>query len=96
MIGDVPKTRQYFGLPLALPAADYLRTHDPHFGPARLTGTLDVVNVHYSRNRWVRQDTFLPGKDLSTRFLAFRVLPEDIAMQALDARRPFGESPKQQ
>jgi hypothetical protein len=95
MIGDEPKTRKYFGLPLALPATDYLRTRNPHLEPAQLSSTLDVVNVHYNRNHWVRQDAFLPGKELSTRFLAFRVLPEDLALHDLDARRPFGESPKQ-
>jgi hypothetical protein len=54
------RTRERFGIPAAFPVQEYQRSPADIFHPVKLSGALDVVNFHYERNRWVRQDSFLP------------------------------------
>jgi hypothetical protein len=90
LIGDHPSTRIAFGLPREFRLAAYLTKAVPLFGPAILPSTIDVVNLHYNRNRWVRQDSFENG-GRATRILAFRFTDEDKALEAIDRQRLFGE-----
>jgi hypothetical protein len=84
------KTRQAFGLPRIFPIASYLAHPKPVFGSAILTSSLDVVNLHYNRNRWVKQDSYSHGQ-IQTRFLEFQFTPEDKALETIDRQRLFGE-----
>lgn len=84
------KARQAFGLPRVFPKALYLAHPMPICGSAILTSALDVVNLHYNRNRWVRQDLYSDGV-IKTKFLEFRFTPEDKALETIDRQRLFGE-----
>jgi hypothetical protein len=84
------KTRTAFGLPKVFPVADYITHPAPVCGSAILTSSLDVVNLHYNRNRWVKQDSY-GGGSMQTRFLEFRFTPEDKALETIDRQRLFGE-----
>lgn len=84
------KPRQAFGLPRVFPVALYMAHPTPIFGAAILTSTLDVVNFHYSRNRWVRQDVYANGA-VKTKFLEFQFTPADKALETIDRQRLFGE-----
>ena len=84
------KPRQAFGLPKVFPVALYMAHPTPIFSTAILTSTLDVVNFHYNRNRWVRQDSYVNGS-VKTRFLEFQFTPADKALETIDRQRLFGE-----
>ena len=90
MIGDRPATRQYFGLPAEFPVQT---PHDPGkiFGHSEVASTLDVVNLHYDRNRWVSQDLFTVDNSRSTRFLTYNVTEEDRVLEPIDQMRAFGQ-----
>jgi hypothetical protein len=87
--GDQTKNRIRFGFPERFPVADYLKKAQPVWKVAAVPSTLDVVNLHYERNRWVRQDSFSRrGKE--TRFLTYAVTPQDLMLEPIDKIMPFG------
>jgi len=90
MIGDRPQTREYFGLPAAFPTQEYLHKPANVFARVNLIGVMDVVNLHYDRNRWVRQESFLPDGTRSVRFLTYVATDEDKALDPVDKSRMFG------
>jgi hypothetical protein len=97
MIGDRPKTRERFGLPATFPV-QYLKATAREkpaliFQGVDLQSSMDVVNLHYDRNHWVRQDSFLPDGTQSTRFLAYAVTDEDKVLKGIDDAQLFGQFP---
>jgi hypothetical protein len=90
LIGGRSSTRQAFGLPGRFPVTSYLAHPTPVFGSAILTSSLDVVNLHYNRNRWVKQDSYGDGAP-KTRFLSFQFTAEDKILDPIDRQRLFGE-----
>lgn len=86
------KTRETFGLPRTFPVASYLAHPTQVFDAAILSSALDVVNLHYDMNQWVKQD-FYDQQAVRTRFLMFRPTPEDLALEKIDRKRLFGEHP---
>ena len=88
--GDRPRTRQYFGLPEAFPIADYLREYRTVFTPVNLETYQDVINLHYKRNQYVRQDLFSPNGTRKTQFLHYPLTSAYEALKPLDDRMPFG------
>lgn len=98
MIGDRPRTRERFGLPAAFPVGLYFKPATGErpasvFRPVGLRSSMDVVNLHYDRNRWVRQDSFLPDGTRSTRFLVYTVTDEDRVLERIDNAKLFGQFP---
>jgi len=91
MIGDRPKTREYFGLPATFPTQQYLQKPANIFPRVGLNSVMEVVNMHYDRNRWVRQESFLPDGTRSLRFLTYVVTEEDKVLEPVDNRRMFGQ-----
>jgi hypothetical protein len=85
------RTRERFGIPAAFPVQEYQRSPADIFHPVKLSGALDVVNFHYERNRWVRQDSFLPDGTHQTRFLTYAKTHEDEILERIDSSRQFGE-----
>jgi hypothetical protein len=88
---DWPGTRERFGIPAAFPVQEYQRSPANIFHPVKLNDALDVVNFHYERNRWVRQDSFLPDGTRQTRFLTYLKTHEDEILEPIDSSRQFGE-----
>jgi hypothetical protein len=93
MIGDRPQTREHFGLPSQFPIQRYPGSSDKIFAKGETKSMLDVVNLHYDRNRWVRQDSFLPDGSHSTRFLTYAVTEEEKILEPIDKTRTFGLFP---
>jgi hypothetical protein len=98
MIGDRPKTRERFGSPASFPVQAYLKSAAgkqtvPVFRQIDLQSSVDVVNLHHDRNRWLRQDTFLPNGTFSTRFLGYMVTDEDKVLEQVDNGKLFGQYP---
>ena len=92
-IGDRPETREQFGLPREFPVTSYQLKRESPFASTRYPRVLDAVNFHYERDRWVEQDIF-PAEGLpSRRYLAFKVTPEDQALEPVDRQRLFGQFP---
>lgn len=90
-LGELTKNQIRFGFPERFPVADYLKKAEPVWKAAAMPSTLDVVNLHYERNRWVRQDSFsVKGKE--TRFLTYAVTPQDLMLEPVDQTMPFGPS----
>lgn len=50
----------------------------------------DVVNMHYQRNRFVRQDVFSTGGLPKSHFLKYTMTPEDQQLDAIDSTIKFG------
>lgn len=90
-IGDRPKTREHFGIPAVFPVEEYQRRPSRFFLPVELESALDVVNFHYDRNRWVRQDSFLPNGTSQTRFLTYTTTSEDKILEPIDSAHLFGQ-----
>jgi hypothetical protein len=90
-LGELTKNQIRFGFPERFPVADYLRKAEPGWKAAAVPSTLDVVNLHYERNRWVRQDSF-SARGKETRFLTYAVTPQDLMLEPVDKRMPFGPS----
>jgi hypothetical protein len=90
MIGDRPQTREHFGLPATFPTRQYLQKPANTFARVALNSVMDVINLHYDRNRWVRQESFLPDGTRSVRFLTYVITEEDKALDPVDNSRMFG------
>jgi hypothetical protein len=93
MIGDRPKTRERFGIPATFPVKHYHHNQSDVFQDVDLKSALDVVNYHYERNRWVRQDSFLPEGAAETRFLTYVNTSEDKVLEPVDGALLFGQFP---
>jgi hypothetical protein len=89
---DRPKMREYFGLPETFPIADYLKTPQNEAQKAPLLVYSDAVNLHYQRNRYVRQDIFGVDGSHTTEFFSYTVTPEDRQLEPIDDRAKFGYS----
>jgi hypothetical protein len=87
---DRPKTRQYFGLPENFPLSDYLKAPHNIGERTELASFSDAVNLHYQRNRHVRQDVFNPDGSHKSHFLTYTITPEDRQLEAIDATMKFG------
>jgi hypothetical protein len=87
--GDRPRTRQYFGLPETFPIADYLRGYRDIAKPVKLQSYEDVINLHYQRNQYVRQDRFSPDGTRKTGFLHYPSTSAFDALKPLDDRMKF-------
>jgi hypothetical protein len=92
--GDRPRTRQYFGLPETFPIADYLHTYRNVSKPVNLQSYQDVINLHYQRNQYVRQDLFSPGGTRKTEFLHYPLTTAYEELKPLDDRMEFGHHHK--
>jgi hypothetical protein len=93
MIGDRPKTRERFGIPAVFPVKSYHHNQSDVFRQIDLKSALDVVNFHYERNLWVRQDSFLPEEPARTRYLTYVNTSEDKVLESVDSAPLFGEFP---
>jgi hypothetical protein len=91
---DRPITREYFGLPETFPIADYLRSPQNEAKRASLLVYSDTINLHYQRNRYVRQDTFGVDGLHTTEFFRYKVTPEDRQLEPIDDRIKFGYTAK--
>ena len=89
---DSPVMREYFGLPETFPLADYLKSPQNEAKKAVLSIYSDTVNLHYRRNRYVRQDTFRVDGSHTTDFFKYSVTPEDRQLEPIDDRIKFGYS----
>src|SRR5258708_9935270 len=89
---DKPKTREYFGIPETFPIADYLQKPQNEAQKLALAIYSDTVNLHYQRNRYVRQDTFGGDGSHTTEFFRYTVTPEDQQLEPIDDRIKFGYS----
>jgi hypothetical protein len=88
--GDRPRTRQYFGLPETFPIADYLHAYRNVSKPVNLQSYQDVINLHYQRNQYVRQDLFSPDGTRKTEFLHYPLTSAYEELKPLDDRMQFG------
>ncbi len=89
---DRPRTRRFFGLPETFPISDYLRSPRNMGQKTKLTSYTDIVNFHYRRNRFVRQDVYRPDSSHKTSFLKYAVTAEDLQLEPVDAAIQFGTS----
>jgi len=87
---DRPRTRQYFGLPETFPIASYLRAYRDASKPVNLQSFQDVINLHYQRNQYVRQDLFSPDGTRKTEFLHYPLTTAYEELKPLDDRMQFG------
>jgi hypothetical protein len=90
MYEDKPKTRKYFGVPETFPIADYLQKPQNEGQKVPLEIYSDTVNLHYQRNRYVRQDVFGVDGSHTTEFLKYRITSEDRQLEPLDDQIKFG------
>ncbi len=88
--GDRPRTRQYFGLPETFPITDYLHAYRNVSKPVNLQSYRDVINLHYRRNQYVRQDLFSPDGTRKTEFLHYPLTTAYEELRSLDDRMQFG------
>lgn len=93
MIGDRPRTREMFGIPEVFPIQQYLRGTPLPFGKSSFAKFTDAVNLHYNRNRWVRQDLFLASGAHERRYLTYRITSADEILASIDDSRSFGQFP---
>lgn len=93
MIGDRPITRKHFGISAAFPVERYHRDPSDVFQQVELKSALDVVNFHYERNLWVRQDSFLPEGTAQTRYLTYVNTSEDRILETVESAPLFGQFP---
>lgn len=89
---DKPKTREYFGIPETFPIGDYLQKPQNEAQKVALAIYSDTVNLHYQRNRYVRQDTFGVDGAHAAEFFRYTVTPEDRQLEPIDDRIKFGYS----
>lgn len=87
---DEPMTRKYFGLPEAFPIADYLQKTQNEAQKVALAIYSDTVNLHYQRNRYVRQDVFRADGSHATEFFKYMITPEDRQLESVDDQIKFG------
>jgi hypothetical protein len=85
---DYIKYQKKFGLPRKVQVADLLAGALQQ-GAADRPSTLTVVNFHYDRNLWIRQDSIPSSGARSTRFLTYRVAAQDRALEATDRELAF-------
>jgi hypothetical protein len=78
------KVREFFGLPEIFPIADYL-VHPQSIGNnTGLEVFSEMVNLHYLRNRYVREDVFYPSRPRTSQVYAYPITPEDRQLQGLE------------
>jgi len=87
--GDRPRTREYFGLPETFPISDYLRTYRNISKPASLPVYQDVINLHYQRNEFVRQDFFSLDRPRKTEFLHYPLSSAFALLKPVDDKMQF-------
>jgi hypothetical protein len=87
---DSPVMREHFGLPETFPIADYLKSPQNEAQKVALSIYSDTINLHYQRNRYVRQDTFRVDGSHSTDFFKYMITPEDRQLEPIDDRIKFG------
>jgi hypothetical protein len=83
-----------FGFPASFSIAAYQANPTWQSPLGTLLSYLTVVNFHYNRNRWVRQDVFVdgdtePGKH-QTRFLEYQLTAQDSMLETADRTLPWG------
>ncbi len=90
-IGDRSATREYFGLPESFPLSDYLSEIHSVTKSVTLLSYLDVIYLHYQRNKFVRQDTFDQNGTSKTEFLRYAIPDAFPELTSLDNRMQFGK-----
>ncbi|HEY1758479.1 MAG TPA: hypothetical protein VGG72_24120 [Bryobacteraceae bacterium] len=93
-VGISMKTWVAFGFPASFSIAAYQANPTWQSPLGTLLSYLTVVNFHYNRNRWVRQDVFVdgdtePGKH-QTRFLEYQLTAQDSMLETADRTLPWG------
>jgi hypothetical protein len=88
-IGDRSPQRAALGFPAVFRTAEYLQTPRPVWESIGDKEEVNVVNLHYARNRWLVQHVFEAGSLSETRTLRFAVTREDEVLESIDAPRPF-------
>ncbi len=87
--GDEEHDRIAFGFPTRIDVAKYLQNPKPFWKRTSLLNTTNIVNLHYDRNKWVRQDTFAGTSSPKTRFLTYLTMAQDIMLAPIDQKMPF-------
>ncbi len=88
--GSGLELKPWYGIPRTFAVEAYLADPQRSWGGTpSLPEELALVNIHYDRNAWVRQDMY-QGRDRSVRYLRFPETAEDVALKGIDARRGFG------
>jgi hypothetical protein len=85
---DYLRYQKRFGLPGKLRIAD-LSTGASLWGEADRPSSLTIVNLHYDRNRWVRQDSITSSGVRNTRFLSYRTTAQDRSLDTIDRQLIF-------
>ena len=83
------KVREFFGLPETFPIADYLSRPQSIGDNTGLDVFSELINLHYQRNRYVRQDVFYPGKPRTSHLFAYPITTEDRQLQGLEDAMSF-------
>ena len=81
---DFRALQKKFGFPGPFPVTDYLTTGTAVWGTGDRPCFTTIVNFHYERNRWVRQDSFDSTGLKSTRFLTYEVTAQDRDLEPVD------------
>lgn len=87
---DKRKTREYFGLPETFPIDDYLQKTQNEAQKVALASYSDTINLHYQRNRYMRQDVFRVDGSHATEFFKYTITPEDRQLEPVDDQIKFG------
>lgn len=83
--------RSWFGIPPSFPLAEYTARPSAFWPESNFPEEITVVNLHYTQNHVVKQDSYIGKDPTGSRILTYRITPQDLALASIDRRRGFGE-----
>jgi hypothetical protein len=87
-LADYLRFRRIFGFPERLPALAMLSDANLWTSGDR-TPSLTLINLHYDRNRWVKQITIKASGAQESRILTYRITKQDRALESIERQLLF-------
>ena len=85
---DYMRFRKIFGFPESIPAPAMLNDANLWASGDR-TPLLTLVNLHYARNRWIKQTPITASGTSETRMLTYRITAQDRALENIEGQLIF-------
>lgn len=78
-----------YGFPAQIPVDEYLKKPHAVWKVIALPSILNIINFHYERNKWVRQDSFVSNGAPKTRFLTYVTTAQDTMLAPVDQKMQY-------
>ncbi len=86
---DLASDYNLYGFPTQISVVKYMKKPYPLWKVIPLSNTLNIINFHYDRNKWVRQDNFVSTSEPKTRILTYVTTAQDTMLAPANQRMQY-------